>query len=84
MLSFFGKEPEACLAAVKNEKNQASIEVKGSTGDILTMLMMIVQALKKKIPSFLIEAAFKCDITDEFERNTTVVDMTEFKRQSGK
>ena len=86
-VKFFGEEPEVCIAAVKNKSHQCGVEAKGSTGDLLVMLITIVNALNKKLPSFLIKAAlgsaFDNKTQEIFDRGITI-DMTELQKQSGK
>ena len=52
-IKFFGKEPDVCIAAVKDKDNRCGVEAKGSTGDLLVMLITIVNALNKKTPVIL-------------------------------
>lgn len=86
-VKFFGEEPEVCIAAVKNKANACGVEVKGSTGDILVMLITIVNALSRKMPSFLIktavESAFDNKTKEIFDQGITI-DMTELLKQFGK
>ena len=86
-VKFFGKEPDVCLAAVKDKNNMVGVEAKGSTGDLLIMLITIINALNKKLPSVLIKAtldsAFDDKVRKTFDTGVTV-DMTEFMKQSGK
>ena len=86
-IKFFGKEPDVCIAAVKDKDNRCGVEAKGSTGDLLVMLITIVNALNKKLPSILIKAAldsaFDNKTQEIFDRGITI-DMTELQKQSGK
>lgn len=84
-VKFFGKEPEVILVAAKNEKGATSIEVKGSTGDILVMLTALTYALKKRIPSSLVDAAVRCNADELFDKTQeTIIDMEELRKQAGK
>lgn len=86
-VKFFGKEQDVCLAAVKDKNKTVAVEAKGSAGDLLIMLITIINALNKKLPSGLIKAtldsAFDDKVRKIFDTGVTV-DMTELMKQSGK
>ena len=86
-IKLFGKEPEVLLAAGMGENNSCSVAVKGDDIGVLLTLTAIVNALKERMPSPLVKAAvgvaFDKGAEKIFEKTATI-DMTEFKKQSGK
>lgn len=86
-VKYNGEEPEVLLAAGMGEDKSCGVAIKGNDMDVLLMLTLIVNALKERMPSPLVKAAvgvaFDKGAEKIFEKTATI-DMTEFKKQSGK